>query len=88
MAKDHRPDRFKDRPHRMTPDGTMEARVPPSSNSIGQGPTKMLRPKTREEWTPDDERRWVEYWDKQRSEWESWEDHYRRSKWEVRPPGT
>lgn len=82
MAKDHRPRKMAEFVH--TDEGTFLQEPPPASNIVPSSPTKYhlsgkRRPK--DEWTPEDEKKWKAYWEKIDSEYEAWDMHYKRQKW-------
>lgn len=82
MAKDHRPKPPLD--YTYTKEGTFECMGPPTGNPTPNAASRYLgirRPK--ESWTPEDERKWKAYWEKNDSEFAAWEMHYKRKKWNI-----
>lgn len=79
MAKDHRP--------KITPpfvpasDGMKEVLPPPTDNPVPYGPGRMGYPRG-EHLDEAKKKKWNEYWESVNNEFDYWQQHYRRQKWE------
>lgn len=82
MAKDHRPK--KSPPFKFAPDGVVEANPPPASNPMPPAPSPYadLGMKQLLHDSPEKRKQWDAYWESVQSEFDAWNMHYKRTKWE------
>ncbi len=81
-AKDHRPEKWKQKDFTPTGRETVPVSYPPGGNEVGAAPTKTGRPFD-VEWTPERKKLWDTYWASVQSEYDAWNMHYKRAKWDL-----